>query len=43
MCSTPWCYGDCDECESQKKYEKSTKKIMHNAHTEKNVTGKLLM
>lgn len=22
MCSTPWCYGDCDECEADKKRQK---------------------
>jgi len=21
MCSTPWCFGDCEECEADKKYE----------------------
>ena len=22
MCSTPWCYGDCEECEARKQSEK---------------------
>jgi hypothetical protein len=21
MCNTPWCFGDCEECEADKKYE----------------------
>ncbi len=21
MCRTPWCFGDCDECEADKKYQ----------------------
>jgi hypothetical protein len=21
MCSTPWCFGDCEECETEKRLE----------------------
>lgn len=25
MCHTKWCYGDCDECEAEKKREQEAK------------------
>jgi len=25
MCSTPWCFGDCEECEADKKLEQEYK------------------
>lgn len=22
MCNTPWCFGDCEECEAEEKFKK---------------------
>jgi hypothetical protein len=28
MCRTPWCFGDCEECEYDKKYEQAYEESM---------------
>ena len=27
MCNTPWCYGDCEECEADKKREQEQEEM----------------